>query len=154
MTYDDDDPPDINERAVSERVQKVLDEMHATRQEFLRSMQAGMLSQRDQLRMQSRLLDVIEELRPYRKRASKRWESAGPFDDGLEGIEANLQPQEQIVQKNVGFGRTKRRTERVPTTMEPLDMVELSQELDEIADEIGFEPAPDVDPGDVDGGII
>lgn len=153
MAYDDD-PPDLNERAVSERVQAVLEEMHATRQEFLRSLQAGMLTQRSQLRMQSRLLDVVEELRPYRKRAKSRWQSAGPLDDGLQSIEQHLQPREQEVEKPVGFGRTKVETEQIPTTMEPMQMITLSQELDEIAEEIGFEPAPDVDPGEVDGGII
>lgn len=153
-SYQDDAPPDVNERAVARRVQNALTEMHACRQEFLRALQAGMLDQRDKLRFQARILDCYEELRPYRNRASEEWQAAGWFDNGLEDLPKMLGTEQRTETTEKGFGRTVLETTDEPQTLNPHHLRALSEDLDTIAKEIGFGPAPDVDPGSVDGGII
>lgn len=152
--YQNDQMADANERAVSRRVQNALTEMHIARQKFLRSLQAGMLTERDKLRFQARILDVYEVLRPYRDRAETEWQSAGRFKNGLEDLPIACVSRKVQERKEVGFGREQVVTREEPQTLHPIHLRELSQDLDDIAKEIGFGPAPDVDPGTVEGGII
>lgn len=153
MSYETE-TPDLNERAQNRRVQETLNEMHAARQEFLRAHQAGMLSERLHLKFQSRILDLVEELRPYKNRAQSQWDDATNFDEGLDVLARVLVPRKVTQETDVGFGREKMETHQEPQTLNPHHLREISEELDAIAHEIGFEPAPDKDPDDVHGGQL
>jgi hypothetical protein len=154
MSQYDEGAPDTNERATSRRVQTVLQQMHEERQSFLRGLQAGMLSERDYLRFQAVILDVVEELRPFQSRVSEEWADATQFEQGLDVLPLALQPRKVHMTSEKGFGRAVVEQTTKPPTLDPDHLRIISEQLDEIASEIGFEPAPSVDPGDVDGGII
>lgn len=155
MSQYDDDQPSHNERATARRVQEALQAMHAERSEFLRAVQAGVADERDHLRFQARILDVREELVPFRNKASEMWEDATAFEEvGLDALPRLLQPRQVTEQKEVGLGRVAIKTRQEPQTLTADHLRQISEELDEIANEIGFEPAPTVSPGDVDGGML
>lgn len=153
----DDTAPDINERAVSSRVHAALDEMHEERKAFNRARQAGTLDPQQRLTMQAAVLDVYEELQPYSNRVDKEvWNTATELEVGDEKLRlpdaVAARPRRR--RKSVGMARSQKVIEREPRFIDPQDLREISEDLDRIASEMGFEPAPDQQPEDVHGGQI
>ncbi len=149
----DDGHPDLNERAVAERVHDALADMHHARREFIRAMQAGELDQRLRLAMQARVLDVFEELRPFRSRVDEEtWKKSTQING--EELPDALASRTVTRTRQVGLGREQKTTETQPVLLTPADLLDISEELDDIAEQIGFTPAPPKNQSDVHGGMI
>ena len=175
MQTADDENPDHRERgATSRRVQERITEMHDHRAVALRARQAGQLSERELLKFQARVIELAEELRPFRDDAGQMWDQAGPDGLGqpiyervegggrqmvgkkptLDSLDYLTQPETETTWETVGFGRRERVTRERPGTLPFWALLDISRDLDDIAAKIGFEVAPDTPAEAVHGGKI
>jgi len=140
----DENGPEREKSATSRRVQDCITEMHEYRAAFLRSLQAGRESQRLTLKFQARVVELTEALRPFQDETSM-WSRAGPerYDSLLDALPELVEATEVEEIREVGFGRVKRETRKKPRTLSAQTLIELSHDLDDIANQVGFEPAPD-----------
>jgi hypothetical protein len=147
--------PEREKSATSRRVQECITEMHEHRAVFLRARQAGRVSQRLTLQFQTRVVELVEALRPFRDQTSK-WSAAGPegYEDLLNNLPKYTTAKEVEEIREVGFGRVRRETRKEPRTLPAQTLIELSHDLDDIANQVGFEPAPDTSGDPVDGGVL
>jgi len=155
----DVDLGDANERATTRRVQDSLDGMHRERQRFNRARATGTLDVEGRLAMQNAVIDVYEELAPFKHRIEDdAWADAVEFKHGEDDESAPLPDAvaARVVTRTreVGFGRVQTDTEHEPVLVDPADLHDMSEDLDEIAREMGFEPGPDKTVEDVDGGVL
>lgn len=146
-----------NDRAVTNRVQSALSYMHETRQEFQDARQVGSLDDALHVRFQASLITCHDEMRPFRKRAKDQWSDAGPLDkyeNGLSALPYLVSPQTTQKRESKWGGRVKTVVEREPQLLGEATLLEISYAIDEIAEEIGFEPAPKANPEDLHGGRL
>lgn len=130
------DPP-TGSRA-DRRVQDALDAMHGQRADFRRARQVGRVSERLHLSFQQSVLDVYDELRPYREEVEDEWDEATPYEGGLDALP---QAAEQTVERSsvTSQGGVVRREASVEPYQIPGDvLLESSYDLDDVACELGF----------------
>lgn len=146
---------DGNKRAVNRRVQQIITEMHRVRQQFQEEREVGDVSDSLHLRFQTALVSCHDALRPFRNRAKSKWEDATEWDEyGLEVLPFAVKARPVETSSSAGMGRFKRQVEHQPRLLDEGHLLQISYDIDEIAEGIGFEPAPDIAPGDVEGGQI
>lgn len=154
MAAEDNGLVNANETATIRRVQETLDDMHQNRKTFLRALNAGAVTKRNRMQFQSTLIDCITEIRPFKSR-SKSWESKSIRGRSLDKLPEWLIPTRKTTLESRGFGRKKWSTTVEPSLLDDKDLIELSFAIDDVANEIGFEPNPKkANPDDVSGGRL
>jgi hypothetical protein len=155
-TPDEDGNRRREKTATSRRVQTKITEMHDRRAEFIRVLQAGTPQTATILAFQTSLVELSEELRPFRDQAEHRWAQAGPekFEGLLDRLPTMTAATTTTRIETVGFGRRKRVTREEPQTLTDETLLTLSHDLDDIAREIGFETEPEQANDRVHGGDL
>lgn len=138
----DAETPASGSRA-NRRVQDALDEMHARRAEFRRALQVHQVDQGLHLRFQQAVLDVYDELRPYRDEVEDEWGDATPYEEGLDALVSLAGRTTETSSVQVSNGVLRRQVSRDPYRIPAGELVQTSYDLDEIACELGFGPEID-----------
>jgi hypothetical protein len=151
---DEDDQP-ANSNADVRRAQAVLSGLHVQRRECVRDRERGTLDQKQLIEWQALLVDCVEACRPWRDRAGDRWDRAGPqWLGGFDDLHNHTGAVEKTRVKTTGFGRKKRVREMVPQVLPFGDLLNLSRDLEDIAEDIGLNGGPENEPDHVHGGDI
>lgn len=154
MSSDDKPFSSGNERATNERVQRALTAMHRYRSEFQQARQLGPVDDGLHLAFQSRVVETHDALRPYRESVAEQWDEATEWDEGLSVLPKAVAARPSRTVQSQGFGRQTVDVEYRPQLLNEEHLLSISYELDEIAREIGFEPEPEQEIENVDGGMI
>lgn len=120
------------------RVQDALDGLHQQRAEFRRALRLNQISRRMHLRFEQAVLDVYEELLPYRDEVEEEWVDAMDLDSGLDALPelaARTRSASDVVVQN---GVPQRTVSTEPVMIPPQTLLTASYELDGVADELGF----------------
>lgn len=136
MSSTDEDGP-TSTRA-DRRVQDALDELHYRRAEFRRALQLQQVSTEIHLRFQQAVLDVHDELRPYREEVDDQWAEATPYEGGLEVLPGLVDRVETVTDVTVSGGVPTREERTEPVQIPERALLEISYDLDDIASALGF----------------
>ena len=145
MTGEDGDGSHIHERETARRVQAALTEMQNQRRDFQHSRVLGQLDTSVHLQFQAACIDLAERLRPFRSQTDN-WEEVAGFSREIGTV-----TEDRTVES--GLRRYQTQTFERPRLLEPERLLNISRWLDEIASDIGVEPAPETVDTGIDGGI-
>ena len=136
----------------AQRVQHTLTEMHDVRRAFRRNYAMSQLPDDQHFLFQQALVDLVEELRPYRGQVSEKWLAATPWDGGLEELlpRATRSYTEREVQE-VGLRRYKEKEVEKAHLIDPHALIKVSYDLDDIATQLGLNLAETGGETDDDG---
>lgn len=136
----------------AQRVQHTLTEMHDHRRAFRRNFSMSQLPDDQHFLFQQQLVDLLEELRPYRSQVSSKWSDATPWHGGLDELlpRATQTYTEKEVEE-VGWGRFREKEVEKANLIDPHTLIGISYDLDDIATQLGLNLAETGGETDGDG---
>jgi len=136
----------------AQRVQHTLTEMHDVRRAFRRNFSMSQLPDDQHFLFQQQLVDLLEELRPYRGQVSAQWESATPWDGGLDELLPRATQTYMTTEVNeVGLRRYQETEVGQANLIDPHTLIRISYDLDDIATQLGLNLAETGGETDGDG---
>ena len=141
---DDDYEPRKAERA-TKMVNDALEEMHRRRSEYRRARRMGSVTRQMQAAFQSAVVDVYDELYPYRNRVEEQWK-----EYQLDAIHKLDNEQIQRQEFNTAGGKIETQTSTEPYRIPCQKLLTWSKHLDDVARDLGFSAPFGLDTADLD----
>jgi hypothetical protein len=127
-----DDETETNR--ASRMVYDALEEMHRRRKEYWRAKTVGAVTENLQATLQSAVVDVHDELRPYRGKVEEQW-----TEDELDTLPKLAASTVRSPSMSTTGGRVQVQESTDPYRIQCWRLVEWSYALDEVARDLGFE---------------